>query len=99
MNEAWSLQTAWDEGYKAGKRDAAPRWVRCEDEMPKDEGRYFISVNYKGKWLYNVAWYVKDIGDILGIPSDGTGGFANNSTEVCPDYWMMPEPPREENNA
>ena len=73
---------------------AAPRWVRCE-EPPKDEGRYFIAVKYKGKWLYNVAWYVKDIGDILGIPGDGTGCFVNNSTEVYPDYWMMPEPPKE----
>ena len=73
-------------------------WRRVEDGLPEEEGRYFIAVFYKGKWLYNVAWFVKDIGDILGVPgSDGKGGFVSNSTEVCPDCWMMPiEPPKED---
>lgn len=76
----------------------ASPWHRVEDELPEKEGRYFIAVFYKGKWLYNVAWFVKDIGDILGVPgSDGKGGFVSNSAEVYPDCWMMPiEPPKEE---
>lgn len=76
----------------------ASPWHRVEEELPKEEGRYFIAVFYKGKWLYNVAWFVKDIGDILGVPgSDGNGGFVSNSAEVYPDCWMMPiEPPKED---
>lgn len=80
---------------------AAPRWHMVEEGMPEEEGRYFIAVFYNGKWLYNVAWFVKDIGDILGVPgSDRKSGFVSNSTEVYPDCWMMPiEPPKEENDG
>lgn len=78
--------------------EPASPWHRVEDGLPEEEGRYFIAVFYKGKWLYNVAWFVKDIGNILGVPgSDGKGGFVSNSAEVYPDCWMMPiEPPKED---
>lgn len=36
--EAWSLQTAWDEGYKAGKRDAEAaqtHWVSVKERLPE----------------------------------------------------------------
>lgn len=103
------IQTSFDEGAfrwqdgqdlldRINALPTASPWHRVVEELPEKEGRYFIAVFYKGKWLYNVAWFVKDIGDILGVPgSDGKGGFVSNSTEVYPDCWMMPaEPPKEE---
>ena len=54
---------AYQEGYEAGKRDAAPRWVRCEDELPKEDGDYltyyiggYCAVNHWSKgwgWMYD----------------------------------------------
>lgn len=88
----------FEQTYEPADAPAASPWHRVEEELPEKEGRYFVAVFYEGKWLYNVAWFVKDIGDILGVPgSDGIGGFVSNSTEVYPDCWMMPiEPPKEE---
>lgn len=83
MNEAWSLQTAWDEGYKAGKRDAAPRWHRVE-EPPKDSKPVICwekqGFPYVDRYFQKYGWEL-----------------ANNAL-AKPIYWMPIEPPKEVTN-
>lgn len=62
---------------------ASPRWVRCEKELPKEDGAYAVGWRYPngcfywGKVLFfNDKWQVDEE-----IP--------------MPDYWMPIEPPRE----
>ena len=75
---------------------AAPRWVRCEDKLPKYTGRYIVwcGVNWHGEGMNGDVmiarydrnkqrWYVE----------------ADNSLNgpLCGDvrYWMPIEPPQE----
>ena len=62
---------------------AAPRWVRCEDDMPKEDGAYAVGWLYPSGCFYwckllflNGEWQVIDVPE--------------------PDYWMPIEPPKED---
>ena len=61
----------------------APRWVRCEDDMPKEDGAYAVGWLYPSGCFYwckllflNGEWQVIDVPE--------------------PDYWMPIEPPKED---
>ena len=49
---------AYQQGYEAGKRDAASLWHRVE-EPPKEEGKYLV---YDGCGNYHVAWWSQRLG-------------------------------------
>ena len=91
MNEAWSLQTAWDEGYKAGKRDAAPRWHRVEDGLPKEAGEYIVA--YHPCWWNDVNTSVTEIGI---DPFRGKTSWAKRRFQRVTHCMEKPEPPKED---
>lgn len=62
---------------------AAQRWVRCEEELPKEDGAYAVGWLYPSGCFYwckllflNGEWQVVDVPE--------------------PDYWMPIEPPKED---
>ena len=74
---------------------AAPRWVRCEDELPKEKGWYLVyAPTYRG-------------GSSSGKESAGSVMFSKWSGKTwsievgyyerpnCVTHWMPIEPPRE----
>ena len=83
------LQKAYDEGYADGKRDAAPRWVRCEDALPEIGQRVIVSDGWmqfmtrKDDQRFNGKMYWEN----------EDGNWERVGDEV---YWMPIEPPRED---
>ena len=77
---------AYQQGYEAGKRDAAPRWHRVE-EPPKEDGKY-VAINVKTKWWYEASyengnWKAVDL-------------FGQRWVVIHPTHWMPIEPPKED---
>lgn len=88
---------AYQEGYEAGKRDAAPRWHRVENEMP-DLLQFVVVCNDEGKCV--VAQYVGYQTDSL---TPWRIAYTMYDTDIYDDkecgpvrYWMPIEPPEEE---
>ena len=87
---------AYEAGYEAGKRDAAPRWVRCEDELPKENGFYLVAVKapHKGVRVYEY----KPCNDMFYENENKwvreNGSYILNHLVT---HWMpLPEPPKED---
>ena len=89
---------AYEAGYEAGKRDSAPRWVRCEEERPEDlrvviihkewDGEITLGYSYPGFEENMKLWMcLKTPYNQYEVPWVGAGHV---------DYWMpLPEPPKE----
>ena len=83
---------AYQEGYEAGKRDAAPRWVRCEERLPDDtfkqvlitDGTHFGLAYCLDLGVYGVKWRKTNWMSIGGL-------FRGKIT-----HWMPIEPPKED---
>ena len=87
---------AYQQGYEAGKRDAASPWHRVE-EPPKEEGMYIVAVFLSAHWIFDAAWFTHDITEIYCVPCEKKiSGFYRGNHEVHPDYWMPIEPPKED---
>lgn len=75
---------AYQEGYEAGKRDAAPRWHRVEEELPnKDE---FVLAYEDGTIVMasfdGSKWWQFDLYELI---------------DIDPSHWCdLPEPPKED---
>ena len=84
------LQRAYDDGYEAGKRDSAPRWVRCEDELPDDNEIVLVcnDVGFVYCAFYNAIghkWYIAN-----------NTQYDSWTWEPDAMYWMpLPKPPQE----
>lgn len=97
---------AYQQGYEAGKRDAASPWHRVDERLPPRNGQECI-VAYSGPtdWIYEHATYHSDLNEALeedifiegtdGFIVDGDVGYARHSF----NYWMPIEPPKEDNNG
>ena len=88
---------AYQEGYEAGKRDAAPRWHRAEDELP-DLLQFVVVCNDEGKCV--VAQYVGYQTDSL---TPWRIAYTMYDTDIYDEkecgpvcYWMPIEPPKED---
>ena len=77
---------AYQQGYEAGKRDAASPWHRVE-EPPKEVGCYLV-VGFDRHLFYDIAEY---------FPVDNEWAMnENQSDSTYIRYWMpLPEPPKE----
>ena len=92
---------AYQEGYEAGKRDAASPWHRVE-EPPKDGQECIVAYSGPTDWIYEHATYHSDLNKALeedifiegtdGFIVDGDVGYARHSF----NYWMPIEPPKED---
>ena len=38
---------AYERGYAKGKADGEPHWISCSDGLPKEEGFYLVTLEYK----------------------------------------------------
>ena len=77
----------------------APRWHRVEDELPKEEGRYWCAKKFAGHWIFSAAWYWNNVSDYTGVPvgeEEKADGFVFGEDVVYPDYWMPIKPPKED---
>lgn len=86
------------------QEDESP-WHKVE-EPPKEEGKYFVA--YRSSvvdgWGYDTAYYTKHLEDkmlMIPVPENSEGWFNWSDYSDCdmlvfPDYWMSPEPPKEE---
>ena len=98
-NQGWSdaVDFIRSRMEKADFVPAAPRWVRCEDELPKYTGRYIVwcGVNWHGEGMYGDVmiarydrnlqrWYVEADASLNGPICGGVR------------YWMPIEPPKED---
>ncbi len=89
---------AYQEGYEAGKRDAASPWHRVEDGLPEPMVRcliwdgYEVDVAYFVRGFYNskADWYWRK----AGINRKG-GKIPNREVKK----WMPIEPPKEEEHG
>ena len=73
----------YEKGYADGKRDAAPRWVRCEEDKPKERDYYFAftadAEAFVGEYIPSVdQWWNGD--DLI----------------LTVTHWMPIEPPKED---
>ena len=67
---------------------AAPRWVRCEDDKPKKNGRYIVFDNKNG--VYSAEFRK---GRLRSEWTDEDEGWCNFRVT----HWMpLPEPPKED---
>ena len=81
---------AYQEGYEAGKRDAAPRWHRVE-EPPKEAGEYIVA--YHPCWWDDVKTQVTEVG----IDSfRGKASWAKRKTQRVTHWMEKPNPPKED---
>jgi hypothetical protein len=83
---------AYQEGYEAGKRDAASPWHRVEEELP-EQHKDVLCMGRKGGCF--VGWSI-DNADTVKANGYGRaymhGGNARSFT-----HWMpLPEPPKED---
>ncbi len=81
---------AYQEGYEAGKRDAAPRWHRVE-EPPKEYGNYLAVVNGE---VMEVTY--SDMRDDWKWSTCDAEGFVWIRSEFVTHWMPLPEPPKEE---
>ena len=74
---------------------AAPRWVRCEERLPKDTEQVLCanpSVIIKGDYFYKTCIYMDKTVSRSGFYRyDSEFGFVMEH----PVYWMPIEPPKE----
>ena len=81
------LQKAYDEGYADGKRDAAPRWVRCEERLPEPNTDIVFVAKYSDTYETDIGSMSKD-GKWWGYEV-----WHQNKNVIC---WMpLPELPKE----
>ena len=78
---------AYQQGYEAGKRDAASPWHRMELEEPTKAGWYLV-MDEDGD--FNVDEWHNTFGWQFVTPSD-----ADRITYWMPIEWMPIEPPKE----
>ena len=91
--ELTGISKAWK---KIKALPTAPRWVRCEDRLPKDTEQVLCanqSVIIKGDYFYEVCIY-RD-------KTVSRSGFYRYDSEIGfvmehPVYWMPIEPPKED---
>ena len=91
--DTWGVIAAIDEQPTV----AAPRWVRCEEEMPKYTGRYLVwcGVNWNGEGMHGdmmIARYDRNLQRWY-VEAD----YSLNGP-ICGNirYWMPLEPPKED---
>lgn len=90
------LMDAYDALKKLPTVEPASPWHRVE-EPPKEEGMYIVAVFFSGHWIIDAAWFTHDISEIYCVPCEKKiSGFYRGNHEVCPDYWMPIEPPKED---
>ena len=91
--DTWGVLAAID---KQPAVDAAPRWVRCEDRLPKDKEQVLCanpSVIIKGDYFYETCIYRDKTVSRSGFYRyDSEFGFVMEH----PVYWMPIEPPKED---
>lgn len=99
QEEQNKLKRAYLDGYYKGCQDtqkAAPRWVRCEERLPKDTEQVLCanpSVIIKGDYFYETCVYRDKTVSRSGFYRyDSEFGFVMEH----PVYWMPIEPPKEE---
>ena len=85
------LQRAYDDGYEAGKRDAAPRWVRCEEELPKNVANRVLVYCENGATY--VAHYEGGETDMWYANAGTWWEELTGHRKVT--HWMPIEPPKE----
>lgn len=92
-NPSDAYQIGYAIGYQDGKRDAAPRWHRVEEELPV-KGEVVIVSDGKRTW---------DIGQYHCLVSsdDRTKWWWKGHTIKTVKWWMrkkdaLPEPPKED---
>ena len=82
---------AYQEGYEAGKRDAASPWHRVE-EKPKD-GTWCVIAKHSyvtpHNLFYDIAHYLNGT---FSVYDSGIGDWFDGN----PLYWMPIEPPKED---
>lgn len=99
-------------GYADGKRDAAQRWHRVEDELPKDDCEVFtasrLPFDETDTWLYEFSYFTTDVSKCEELkdeyPNEHKAAFykwsdISDKYVVCHyglKYWMPIEPPKEE---
>ena len=99
------LQRAYDEGYADGKRDAAPRWHRVEEELPNVDEKVLV---------FAIGKLDGFIGDtVIALTSMSETNRLNHHKKVDKPYWLdpwqyfltdyrithwmpLPEPPKED---
>ena len=82
LNASDAYHMGYAQGYADG-RSAAPRWVRCEDDKPKERDYYFAFTAdaevFVGEYIPSVdQWWNGD--DLI----------------LTVTHWMPIEPPKEE---
>lgn len=78
---------AYQQGYEAGKRDAAPRWRRVEDGLPEPHKEVLVSGM---EAINNIRTHKVMVND------NGTWRPSDYAPSVRWDYWMPIEPPKED---
>ena len=86
---------AYQQGYEAGKRDAAPRWVRCEDEMPRKTRKFVVWVPVNnGPYP---CWYEERTALWQAVEKKW---YVDHNPKTWwvgePTHWMPIEPPEED---
>ena len=56
MSDTWNLQTAWDEGYKVGKRDTTQRWERMREELTELHENNIDNPDVEGVTRFLLNW-------------------------------------------
>ena len=85
---------AYQQGYEAGKRDAASPWHRVEDGLPKEPGEYIVA--YHPCWWEDVKTSVTEIGiDTF----RGKTSWAKRKFQRVTHWMDKPEPPKEEEHG
>lgn len=82
---------AYQQGYEAGKRDAASPWHRVEEELPKEPGEYIVA--------YHPCYWddVKTKVTKVGIDNfRGKSAWAKKKYQRVTHWMEKPEPPKED---
>lgn len=80
------LQTAYDDGYREGKRDAQ-RWIPCKERLPEEGEYYLVTRQYFG-------WNCTEYREIDIAKSDFNEWGKANVIAWC----ELPEPYKEESD-
>lgn len=88
MNDAETLNAAWQDGRERGRQEAAPRWIPCSERMP-EKGTRVLATLLTGE-MTTLAWWPD-----TGFWAPGAIGPGPIYRQHTVTHWMpSPDPPK-----
>lgn len=85
------LYLAYEDGYKAGKEDAVPKWISVEERLPEINVSVLAIAKFK-----ECGGYRFEISSWSGVTNHGVPHFWEFGDAMEVTHWMpLPEPPKE----